>query len=326
MKKAICGLVILCLLASMLCGCDTGANRSEKRSLVVTIFPAADWVCHVLGRQAEDWDITVLLDDGTDLHNYQPSAEDMVTIAACDLLICVGGPSDQWLDDALQNAGNPDRTVIRLIDEMGSAAKVEELVEGMEPEEEEEEPELDEHIWLSPKNAELLCGVLAERLSELDPDHAKDYAQSAEDYIEKLRALDQDYAEMVQAAKHNTVVCADRFPFRYLMDDYGINYYAAFLGCSAEVEASFETVVFLANKVDELDLHGVIQTETSDGKLARTVLESAESGALDAIFTLDSMQSGQVSTSSGPELFYPGYLQIMEENLKTLRAALNAGD
>ncbi len=333
MKKIICLLLTVCLLAALLTGCATDTGRSGKRSLVVTIFPVADWIWHVLGSQAENWEITVLLDNGADLHNYQPTAEDMVTIAGCDLFVCVGGLSDRWVDDALKNEGNPDRTVVRLLDELGSAAKVEELVEGMEPEaeaEEEEAPEIDEHIWLSLKNAEVLCGVLADKLSELDPEHAATYAASADSYIAQLRALDEQYAEMAASARHDTVVCADRFPFRYLMDDYNIKYYAAFAGCSAEVEASFETVVFLANKVDELDLQCVIQTETADGKLAHTVLDAAQSREQDVIFTLDSMQSGDFQYSAqrdiGLMLFYPDYLSIMESNLTTLRNALNAGE
>ena len=330
MKKTICLLLALLLTASLLSGCgpsiDTAHPKNAERSIVATIFPIADWVWHVLGDQADKWSITVLEDNGADLHSYQPTAEDMVQVADCDLFLCIGGESDKWMNDALNNGGNPARRILKLIDELGSTAVTEELIEGMEPEDEEEEPALDEHIWLSLKNAAILCDVLAKTLSEIDPEHAASYAEGAKAYIEEIDALDAKYEEMAAKAFHDTVVCADRFPFRYLMDDYHIKYYAAFMGCSAESEASFETVVFLAGKVDELDLHGVIQTETSDGKLSHTVLDNCESRELCVIFTLDSMQSGKVNYDAGsPNLFYPDYLSIMESNLDRLSAALNAG-
>ena len=333
MKKTICLLLALLLTASLLTGCgpniDTTHPKNAERSIVATIFPIADWVWHVLGDQADKWSITVLEDNGADLHSYQPTAEDMIQVADCDLFLCVGGESDKWVDDALNNGGKPERRALKLIEKLGSAAVTEELVEGMEAEEEEEEegPAFDEHIWLSVKNAAILCQVLADTLSEIDPEHASSYAEASKAYIEQLNALDQRFEEMAANAFHDTVVCADRFPFRYLMDDYHINYYAAFLGCSAESEASFETVVFLAGKVDELNLHGVIQTETSDGKLSHTVLDNCESKEHCVIFTLDSIQSGKVGYSPGgsPEPFYPDYLSIMENNLDLLSGALNAG-
>ncbi len=334
MKKTICLLLAALMLCTILTGCGTDTMRKDARpTIVVTIYPIADWLWHVLGKEAGNWDIQVLLDNGADLHSYQATADDMIKIASCALFICVGGESDKWVNDALNNGSNPERQVLKLIDCLGEAAKTEELVEGMEAEEEEEEePELDEHIWLSLKNAALLCETIGQTMEQLDPEHAEVYQASTQDYVEKIRALDQRYEQMAAEAKHHTVVCADRFPFRYLMDDYHLDYYAAFAGCSADAEASFETVVFLANKVDELDLQCVIQTETADGKLSHTVLENAKSRELCVIFTLDSMQSGDWKTASedmqeaGAMYFWPDYLDRMEENLNQLQAALNTGD
>lgn len=324
MQKRISFFLYLALLLGLLSGCGGApAANADRLSVVTTIFPEYDWVRQILGDKADGVDLTMLLDNGVDLHSYQPTADDMVKISTCDLFIYVGGESDEWVEDALAEAINQDMVVIDLLDVLGDAVKEEEVVEGMQGEDEEgdgdeEEAEYDEHVWLSLRNAAVLCEEIAAQLGRLDAANADAYATNAAAYIEKLSALDRQYAAAVDAAPRKTLLFGDRFPFRYLTDDYGLDYYAAFVGCSAETEASFETVVFLANKVDELGLNTVLTIESSDGKLARTIIENTAAASA-RILQMDSMQSATArDVTSGAT-----YLGAMENNLKVLKEALN---
>ena len=485
----------------------TAAPSSKTLRIVTTIFPEYDWVREILGDKVDDAEITMLLDNGVDLHSYQPTADDIVKISDCDLFIYVGGESDGWVDDALKNAINKDMKVINLLNILGDSVKTEETVEGMqetehahdhskevstfeddevqdrslsdwagdwqsaypfaldgtlddafaamaeegkmtadeyktyyqngyktdisnidiennhieftyeggkkvgsdykyvgyyiqnwstgtkaamyrfeavdrdsgapvyiefndhmiepaaaehfhirmsnesfdaivdpenswptffpadmtgeeicehmeghdhdEDEDHEHEEEKDEHVWLSLKNAETLVGAISNALQELDPDNKEAYVSNSDAYVKKLSALDADYQAAVDAASNKTVLFADRFPFRYLVDDYGLSYYAAFAGCSAESEASFETISFLAKKVDELNLPCVLTIEGKDHKIAETVVENT-TAKNQKILTMDSMQS----TTSEDVANGTTYLSIMEKNLSVLKEAL----
>ena len=292
---------------------ETPAASEEKPlSIVCTTFPIYDWVRNIVGDD-DGVKLTLLLDNGVDLHNFQATADDIVTIHDCDVFVFVGGASDKWVNDVVSEAANKDLISVDLIKELGDSAKFEEAVEGMEEEEEEEE-ELDEHIWLSLKNAEKLVLAIQSALSEADPDNSSKYEANTKAYIEKLKELDEKYTETVKNAKYDTVLFGDRFPFRYLVDDYGLKYYAAFAGCSAESEASFETVSFLAEKVNELKLPVVLTIENSDGKIAQTIVETSKTDA--KILSVNSMQS-VVSVDE------TSYLEIMEGNLDVFTQALN---
>ena len=324
MKKAVAFLLSLCLLAGLLTGCGSGAQpaKSQKISIVTTIFPLYDWLREIVGGSADSVELTMLLDNGVDLHSYQPNAQDLVKVSACDLFVYVGGASDKWVDDVLASVQNPDRVVVNLLDLLGDTVKEEEIVEGMEAEDEEgeaEETEYDEHIWLSLQNASKLCGVLAEKLGEIDPPNAALYTQNAQNYTAKLDALDAQYKEAADSAENKTLLFADRFPFRYMADDYGLSYYAAFAGCSAETEASFKTILFLAGKVDELGLDCILQIESADGSIAETVRENTRTKN-QKILTMNSLQSvTSQDVNNGAS-----YSAIMGENLVALRTALGS--
>ncbi len=297
-------------------------NKTEKLEIVTTIFPEYDWVRQIAGDKVSDMDITMLLDNGVDMHSYQPTADDIMKISGCDLFIYVGGESDEWVNDALKEAVNKDMQVIDLLDVLGEQVKIEELVEGMqdaehEEEEEHEEKEYDEHVWLSLKNAETLCDAIAEALGNADPDNKAVYDTNKAAYIDQLVSLDNQYREVVDQASMKTLLFGDRFPFRYMVDDYGLSYYAAFAGCSAESEASFETISFLAKKIDELGLKYVMTIEKSDQKIAKTIIENTQNKD-QSILTLDSMQS----TTSADVANGMTYLSIMEGNLNILKEAL----
>ena len=507
MKKMIPLFLVLTMAVGLLAGCgkknaaENGETDSNKLSVVTTIFPEYDWVREILGDKAEDTDLTMLLDNGVDLHSYQPTADDIVKISDCDLFVYVGGESDGWVDDALKNAANKNMKVINLLDVLGDSVKTEEVVEGMQETEHAhdhskevstfedhevqdrslsdwegswqsaypfaldgtlddafaamaEEGEMtadeyktyyqngyktditnidiegdhiaftyedgkkvgsdykyigyyiqnwstgtkaamyrfeavdrtsgapiciefndhmiesaapehfhirmsnesfdaivdpekswptffpadmtgedlcehmeghghdhgeeeDEHVWLSLKNAKTLVGAIADALQELDPDNKDTYAANASAYIEKLSALDGAYQSAVDGAARKTVLFGDRFPFRYLVDDYGLSYYAAFAGCSAESEASFETVSFLAKKVDELKLPCVLTIEGKNHKLAETIVQST-AGKNQKVLTMDSMQSMTSKDAANGAT----YLSMMEQNLSVLKEAL----
>ncbi len=352
------------------------AAEGRKLRIVATVFPQYDWIRNVLGDRLDQVELTLLQDSGVDLHNFQPSAQDIMKVSSADLFVYIGGVSDNWVDNALSQAVNKDMVAVNLMKELGDAVKADVAVEGMqetahahshdEPEgmdgHEHEEDEHahedehaqeageehahedehaheeghdhdhdhehedaehahvhdDEHIWLSLRNAQTLTQLLADRLSRVDPDHATAYQKNAAAYIQKLKELDGEFQAAVDKASQKTLLFADRFPFRYLMEDYGLRYYAAFAGCSAETEASFETVTFLSGKVDELGLKNVLVLEGADKALADTIVGNTK-GKDQAVVAFDSMQSvDKNALAQGVS-----YLGIMEKNLQALKAALN---
>lgn len=324
MKKFICLLLAAVLVTGMLSGCDhADTANGETLSIVTTIFPAYDWTRQILGGGAEHVRLTMLLDSGVDLHNYQPSVDDIITISMCDMFIYVGGTSDAWVEDALAQAKNEDMVVVDLLDVLGDEVKEEEHIDGMESEEEHEEEEThgheaDEHVWLSLKNAKTVCAHIARQLGSIDADNADIYTANSDAYIAQLEALDGQYQSAVAAGTFDTLLFGDRFPFRYLTDDYGLSYYAAFSGCSAETEASFETVAFLAKKVDELGLNCVICIEGGDQSVAKTVIQNTASQD-QQLLSLDSMQAITAQEVAAGAT----YLGIMQSNLEVLKTALN---
>lgn len=309
MKKKL--LIILSALVLLLAGCGQKQD-SQKLQILAAIFPEYDWVRQIVGTD-DSVEVTLLVDDGVDPHSFQPAVSDMVAAANCDLLIYGGGESDQWLEKL--EATNPSRKTIALLPLLGERAHEEEIVEGMEAE--AEESELDEHVWLSLRNADAFCQAITEALCELNPSKANVYRANLSAYQQQLSALDAQYQDAVGAAPKDTIVVCDRFPFRYLVEDYGLHYYAAFPGCSAETGASFETVVFLSDNVKALNLSALLVTEGSDGRLAKTVAENAGNEDM-PVLTLNSMQS--VSAEQAKTL---SYLSVMTENLRVLQQALS---
>ncbi len=353
-KKLLAGMISASLILGGLTGCGksgssaaaSGDTTDSKLKIVTTIFPEYDWVKNIMGDKADGADITLLLDNGVDIHSYSPSVQDMAMIKECDMFVYVGGESDSWVDGVLESTSNENMVVINLLDVLGESVKEEEVVEGMEHDHdhgeaeedhdheeaeedhdheeaeeahdhEHEEPEMDEHVWLSLNNASVICEEIAEALTKLDPDNSKAYKANLESYKAELSGLDAEYQSAVDSADKKTLLFGDRFPFRYMVDDYGLDYYAAFTGCSAESEASFETVVFLAEKTDELGLTAVMTIDGSDQKIAETVISNTQNKD-QKILTLDSMQSvTSEKVASGTT-----YISVMKSNLEVLKEAL----
>ena len=297
------------LLALCLCACTKKTDADQTLRVVATVFPAYDWARVILGAEADHTSLTLLADNGIDLHGYQPSVQDSATLSRADVLIYTGGESDAWVDGAIKTATNHAMRTVNLIAALGDRAKAEEPEQG--------DTAYDEHVWLSLQNAPLLCAAIADALCAADEKNASAYRANLAAYTAELAALDADYRSAIGAAAAKTLVFGDRFPFRYLTDDYGLAYYAAFAGCSAETEASFRTIAFLAEKTDALALPAVLHIETSDGKIARTIVQNTQAKSA-RVLMLDSMQSVTARQIAAGAT----YLGIMRKNLAVLQEAL----
>lgn len=291
--------------------------EKDNITIVCTAFPHYDWLCEIIGDNPCDIELVLLLDKGLDIHNYQPSTNDIITISTCDMFIYVGGESDSWVGDVLKTALNNDMIIINLMGTMSHMVKEEEVIEGMEAET-DDEVEYDEHFWLSLKNAQYACSFLAAAIGGLDNDNIDMYMSNMNAYCEKLDALDKKYESMISEASCKVLLFGDRFPFRYLVDDYNLDYYAAFTGCSAETEASFETITFLVDKLNEFELKNIMVVETSDQSIAKTLVENSNNKN-QSIYVLNSMQSVTASDIENGLT----YLSIMEDNFEVLKEVLN---
>lgn len=310
------------LALAALTGCSAaGAGDKDKIQIVTTFFPEYDWTVNILGSNPGEVEVTNLLESGADIHSYQPTAKDIVKISSADIFIYVGGESDEWVEEVIEQSPNKDLIAISLLDILGDSAKEEEVIEGMEIEEEEEaeeETEYDEHVWLSLKNAKLFVKEIESAIERADSVNADTYRSNAEAYIEKLDELDKKYETVVSESNRNIVLFADRFPFRYMIDDYGLSYYAAFVGCSSETQASFQTITFLAKKTDEYSLPAVLTIEGETHNIAEAVIQNTSSKNR-KILEMNSMQSVTVKNVNDGYT----YLSIMEKNLEVLKEALN---
>ena len=292
----------------------SATSEASKKKIICTIFPIYDWVREMVGENASNFEITCLINNGVDLHNFNPSASDIIDIQNCDMFIHVGGESDAWVNDVFNKVVKKDITKLNLLELMGNRAKVEELKEGMEGEHEEE---LDEHVWLSLKNAKYLCNLIKDNIIKLDNKNSVIYEENFNKYSKVLDELDNKYSKAADIDGVKVMLFGDRFPFRYLLDDYKIDYYAAFSGCSAESEASFKTIMFLASKVDELHLKHVLKIEGGNDKIAKTIIENTKTKDQD-IITMNSMQAVTLNEIKDGAT----YISMMESNLAAFEKAL----
>lgn len=317
MKKLFVCILSVIIIATCFSSCTNTPNIDDKNDsmkIVTTIFPIYDWAKNVAGSDAQ---VVYLDESGVDLHSFEPTANNIIELSDADLFICIGGSSDKWVDNAVKSSSNENLTVIKLMEKTGVLE--EETVEGMESEEHDHNDtditEYDEHIWLSLKKAQIAVDSISDTLCSIDSKNADIYKANAKNYIAQLKELDQKYESVISSNSNNTLLFADRFPFRYMIEDYKLDYYAAFSGCSAESEASFETLTFLIEKTKELNLNHIIILENSDGKIASTI--SSETGA--TVLTLNSCQSVKKEDADNGL----SYISIMESNLKVLTEALD---
>lgn len=322
LKKFISAVSAVLISTALFTGCSSSAPVRDdgKINVICTVFPAYDWTKQIIG-DSSNINLTYLLGNGSDLHNFQPTADDIIKISECDIFIYVGGESDTWVEKSLANARNQDMTVINLMEVLSDKIRTEEIKEGMNAEKDEhkhdeDEKEYDEHVWLSLKNAQMCVNKINEALISKDYENSSKYTENSYNYISELQSLDSKFYELFEN-ESTTLVFGDRFPFRYFTEDYNIDYFAAFTGCSADTQASFETVTFLAQKIDELDAGTVFAIENSDCTVADAVIENTKSKS-QKIAVLDSAQSvTQQQINDGTT-----YLSIMEKNYNVLQEAL----
>lgn len=318
MKKIICLLLAVVLPALCLFGCSGEANTDDGRlSVVATIFPQYDFTRAIAGDRVA---LSMLVSPGSEVHGFEPTLAEMALVGECDLFLYTGGESEAWVDDMLAAIDSREVNTLRLIDAV--PALREETVEGMEHNDHDEDEhdhsedaEIDEHIWTSPKNAILMVDAICGQLCALDEANADYYRANADAYIEKLSALDRELADIVSTAKRRTVVFADRFPFRYLAEDYGLSYYAAFAGCSAATEPSLATISFLVEKIESDNIPAVFCIEFSTGTAADTISSAA---GVKKLFMHSCHNLSREDFESGV-----GYLELMEKNAENLKEALN---
>ncbi len=348
MRKKILTL-LLCVLASMIlitCG-QSGKSTSssgEKMKIVVTTFPIYDWVREVLGDNNQNVELSMIIDSGVDLHSFQPSTDDIIKISNADLFIYNGGTSEKWVDDALKQSQNKNMITVNLMEKLGSRAKEAEHVHHDSHDDHAHDSHDDhahdshddhahdshddhdhdhshghddEHIWLSLINAKIFTDEIAASLARLNPTSASAYFVNAEAYKKELDELDSEYKKVIYSKDKDTIIIGDRFPFIYLFDDYGIKHYAAFSGCSAETEASFDTIKFLAEKANELNVKSIIKTEGTQHKIAETIANETKAKNQN-IIVIDSIQSITADKVNNTK-----YLDIMKDNLKKIDEALS---
>ena len=292
-------------------------NSVEKIAVVATNFPAYDFVRAVADDKAE---VKMLVKPGAETHDFEPSPGDIIDIQKSKLFVYTGGESDEWIEDVLDDIDAGKVKMLKMMD----AVKVveEEVVSGMEGDEHDNEhehhdegkTEYDEHVWTSLRNASKIVESIKEELVKISPENREEFEQNAKKYTEKLAELDRKFREIVEAGERKVVVFGDRFPLRYFVDDYGLEYYAAFPGCSEQTEASSRTVAFLVDKVKTEKIPVVFAIEMGNGELARTIANEAGAKVLtfNALHnvSLDDFKNGRT------------YVEMMEENLDVLEEAL----
>ena len=319
---------VLLLVTAMACVCLAGCGKKEgnvnttgkkdesgKLKIVTTIFAPYDFSRQIAGDNAE---ITMLLPPASETHTFEPTPQDIINIQNCDVFIYIGGESDSWIEDVLKDIDTSKIKVIPLMKEVDLLE--EEMVEGMqeeeyEHEEEHHEEEYDEHIWTSPKNSIKIVEKLQQTFIEVDEKNKEYYKKSGDSYKKELEELDAKFQSAVENGKRKTIVFGDRFPLRYFVEQYGLDYYAAFPGCAEDTEPSASTIAFLIDKVREEEIPVVFHLELSNEKMTDTICESTS--AKKVLF--------HSCHNISKEDFENGttYIELMEKNVKVLEEALN---
>lgn len=310
-KKITIGLLLLLsILILTSCGSNIETKEDTKLKVVTTIFPAYDFVRNIGEDKLNN---KLLIKPGSETHSYEPSPKDIIDIEKSDLFIYVGGESDAWVEKILSSMDKDQKNIIRLID--GIDLVKEEIVEGMTVSHEEDDDEYDEHVWTSIRNSEKIVENIYEKLAELDKENKEFYKENKDKYINELDMLDKELEKVVKNAKNDTVLFADRFPFRYLFEDYNLKYYAAFPGCAEQTEPNPSTIKYLIDKVKSEDIDSIFYIEFSSENLANMIIEDTNAKK----YLLHSAHN--VSKEDFDNNI--GYIDIMKENIKNLEEALN---
>lgn len=323
MKKYL-SLFLVAIIGIFMTACDAKKDNITKDdnriSIVSTIFPGYDFAKQIAGEKAN---VELLLPPGAESHSYEPSPQDIIKIQNADLFIYVGGESDEWVEKILDSM-DTKINVIKMMDVVD--VYEEELVEGMQEEHdhntedhdhdaEEHEHEYDEHVWTSIKNSIKIVDAIGDKLENIDSTNKEYYSKNKNDYEEKLSTLDTKFTDLFNNANSKTLIFGDRFPFRYFVEDYKLNYYAAFPGCSSETEPSTATVAFLIDKVKEESINTIFYIEFSNHNIADTIAESTNAKTA-MLHSCHNVSLEDIENNAS-------YYSIMENNYNTLKGALN---
>ncbi len=340
MKKIFNLLIVVAMVFATVCLTGCNNKKEDKITIVATSFPGYDFA-RAVTKNIANVEVKMLLKPGSEMHDYEPTPQDIKTIKNSDMFIYVGGDSDEWIEDVIEDINVDETKIIKLMDLVDVVE--EELVEGMEEHDhdheehdhdhedhedhghedhdheehdhEDEEVEYDEHVWTSPVNAIKIVKSLQDEIIKLDESNKESYENNTQEYVSKLENINKQIKDVVKNAKRTEVVFGDRFPLRYFVDTYNLSYYAAFPGCSEQTEASAKTISFLIEKVKEDKIPVVFHIELSNGKIANTIAK--ETGAK----VLEFNSAHNITQSD----FDAGvtYVDIMEKNISVLKEALN---
>ena len=319
MKKILVVLMCIAALVSFVSCSDLSAEDDGKIDIVCTSFPQYDWTKSIV-QDCENVNLILLNTKGTDIHSFEPSVKDIIAISESDILIVVGGEGDKWALDAVSD--NKNTTVINLLDLLEKNEKTDVLAghdhtESCDHSHEDAHESADEHVWMSIKNADFFIRKICEVLYEKDPQNAGFYKGSQKEIIGQLGELDYDFSQAVGEYEHPVMVVADRFPFKYLTDEYGIECFAAFPGCSADTDASPDTIIRLSKAVDEHNLKYIAVTENSSGKTAKAVIDNTKDKNQQTL-VIDSMQSVSLKDIENGAT----YIGIMKQNFEAMKKLL----
>ncbi len=317
-------LAFLLMLFPLVSCTERGVEDDGKLKIVTTIFPQYDFAREISKYAADEVELTMLLPLGSESHDYEPTLSDLRAVERADLVICVGGETDGWIESVLAAVDNAP-AVMKLCDLV--PLYPEEKVEGMEEDGhahhhdedcdgEHHHTEYDEHVWTSLSNAATITSAICSEMCKARPNLSGELERGADEYTEKLCKLKGSFKKAVEEGERNTLIFADRFPFRYLTEEFGLSYYAAFAGCASDAEPALSTIYFLTEKVREEGAAAVFTIEFSRGEAAELIAE--ETGA--KRLTLHSCHNVSKEDFDGGKT----YLQIMEENLEALKEALDS--
>ncbi len=319
-------IIMLAFITMLASGCQSKTVQSEQTSILCAGFAEYDWVRNIIGENPSEFEISLLNDSGVDMHSYQPSVDDMIKIANCQIIVYTGGDSQFWIKDAIVSSPSAERQEVSLVEifshnnEISSRYSIDSDDDEDEHEHEhhqDHDHEIDEHLWLSLKLAPTFIRELAAHIGEMDLPNAKYYEENAEKYIDSITSLDEQYELAVSNASYAEILFADRYPFKYMLEDYGLSHIAAFSGCSAETEASFETILALSEELNHLNLSSVAILKKSQPNLAQTIINNSGMENV-RILVFDSMQSVTASEIEAGKT----YISTMEENLESLKHAI----
>ena len=302
--------------ALCLCSCSTENNSDTedngKLRIISTVFPPYDLAKQIVGENAE---ISILLPPGSESHTYEPSAKEILEIQNCDIFLYIGGENEQWAEKLISANNSKGVKTVKLIDCVNKLEETDIQEDEEEEHHEEHEHETDEHIWTSPKNEQLMLSAVYDAICEVDPDNKEVYTKNKDSYNKQLTELDKEYEEAISGAKNKTIILADKFPFRYLANEYGLTFYAAFSSCSDESEPSAAAMISLISTIKERNIPVVYYLEFSSTKVADTLC--SETGA-------SSLMLHSCHNVSKEDLEKGiSYVDFMKQNLENLKTALN---